>query len=102
MLGVVIRAFGISVGLFLCGCADLVARMDAPRPPQQTNLDERDENTCRSYGVVPEFHGYLECRKQLANERANAEAEAKAAAEADRQQDYNGMNDAGAGTMKGR
>jgi hypothetical protein len=98
MLGVVIRAFAISIGLFLCGCADLVARMDAPRQPQQTNFDEKDENICRSQGAVPEFPGYLECRKQLAAQRASAAA---AAAEANRQQG-DGMIDVGAGMATGR
>jgi hypothetical protein len=98
MLGVVIRALAISIGLFLCGCADQVARMDAARSPQQANFDEKDENTCRSRGAVPDFNGYLECRKNLADQRASAKAEA----EANRQQGNDGMIDVGAGTPTGR
>src|SRR5882724_887877 len=96
MIGVVIRTLAISTGLFLCGCADQIARMDAARPPQQANLDEKDENTCRSRGAVPGFNGYLECRKHLADQRASAKAEA----EANRQQD-DGAIDVGAGTTTG-
>jgi hypothetical protein len=98
MLGVVMRAFTIAIGLFLCGCADQVARMDAARQPQQANLDEKDENICRSRGAVPGFNGYPECRKNLADQRASAKAEA----EANRQQGGDGMIDMGAGTTTGR
>jgi hypothetical protein len=94
MLGVVIRAFAISIVLFLCGCTNIVDRMAAARPSQQSNLDEKDENTCRSRGAVPGFQGYDECRKNLADQRASD----KAAAEADRQQAI----DQGAGTPPGR
>jgi hypothetical protein len=96
MSGVVIRAFAISVSLFLCGCGDQLARFDVARQPQQSNFDEKDENTCRSRGAVPEFSGYVECRKQLADQRASAAAEA----EANRQQ--GGGVDVGAGTPTGR
>jgi hypothetical protein len=96
MLGVVIRVLAISISLFLCGCGDMLARLDIPRQPQQSNFDEKDENTCRSRGAVPEFSGYVECRRQLAEQRASAAAEA----EANRQQG-DGV-DAGAGTTTGR
>jgi hypothetical protein len=78
MLGVVIRAPAFFIVLFLCSCTEQVARMDAARPPQQANLEEKDENTCRSQGAVPGFQGYLECRKHLADQRASAAAEAEA------------------------
>jgi hypothetical protein len=97
MLGVVIRALAISISLFLCGCGDQIARFDVARQPQQSNFDQKDENTCRSRGAVPEFSGYVECRKQLADQRASAAAEA----EANRQQG-DGMIGVGAGTTTGR
>jgi hypothetical protein len=78
MRNIVICVLAISFGLFICGCAELVDRMDFGRQPQQTNLDVQDENICRSRGVTPEYYGFLECKKQIAAERASAEAAAKA------------------------
>jgi hypothetical protein len=78
MRNVVMRGLAISFGILICGCSELVDRLDVGRQPQRTNLDEQDENTCRSRGVTPEYYGYLECKKQLTDQRASAEAAAKA------------------------
>jgi hypothetical protein len=78
MRNVVVCGLVISSGLFVCGCAELIDRMDFGRQPQQTNLDVQDENICRSRGATPEYYGFLECKKQMAAERASAEAAAKA------------------------
>lgn len=83
MRNVVMRGLAISFGLLICGCSELVARLDTGRQPQQANLDEQDENTCRSRGVTPEYYGFLECKKQIANQRASAEARAKASRQED-------------------
>ena len=75
----VVCVLTISFGLLICGCAELIDRMDFGRQPQQTNLDAQDENICRSRGVTPDYYSiFLDCKKQLANERASAEAAAKA------------------------
>ena len=71
----------ISFGLFVCGCSELADRLDLGRRPQQSNLNDQDENTCRSRGATPEYYGFLECKKQMAEQRANAEAAAKASRE---------------------
>ena len=79
MRNVVTCVLAISAGLFVCGCSEVLDRMDFGRQPQQTNFDAQDENTCRGRGVSPEYsYGFDECKKQIANERARAEAAAKA------------------------
>jgi hypothetical protein len=78
MRNVVMRGLAIYFGLLVCGCSELVARLDAGRQPQQTNLDQQDENTCRSRGATPEYYGFLECKKLIADQRASDEAAAKA------------------------
>jgi hypothetical protein len=79
MRNVIVGVLAVSFGLFVCGCGELTARMDTGRPPQQTNLDQQDENACRSRGATPDYvYAFQECKKQMAYERANAEAEAKA------------------------
>ena len=78
MRNLVMRGLAISFGLLVCGCSELVARLDGGRQPQQANLNEQDENTCRSRGATPEYYGFLECKKQIADQRASAEATAKA------------------------
>jgi len=86
MRNIVMRGFAISFGLLVCGCSELIAHLDAGRGPQRANLDEQDENTCRSRGATPEYYGFLECKKQIADQRASAEAAAKAS----RQEDEDG------------
>jgi hypothetical protein len=78
MRNVVVCVLAMSFGLSVCGCGELADRLDIGRQPQQVNSNEQDENTCRSRGATPEYHGFLECKKQMADQRANAEAAAKA------------------------
>jgi hypothetical protein len=78
MRNVAMHGFAISFGLLICGCSELIDRLDVGRQPQRTNLDEQDENTCRSRGATPEYYSFLECKKQIAEQRASAEAAAKA------------------------
>jgi hypothetical protein len=79
MRNVVVGLPAIAFALFVSGCGELTARMDTGRPPQQSNLDQQDENVCRSRGATPDYvYGFQECKKQMANERASAEAAAKA------------------------
>ena len=78
MRNVVVGLRAIAFALLISGCGELTARMDPGQQPQQANVTERDENMCRSRGATPEYYGFLECKKQLANERASAEAAAKA------------------------
>lgn len=83
MRNVAMRGFAISFGLLICGCSELIDRLDVGRQPQRTNLEEQDENTCRSRGATPEYYGFLECKKQIADQRASAEAAAKASRQED-------------------
>jgi hypothetical protein len=78
MRNVVIGVFAISFGSLVGGCGDLLPRLDFPSPARSSNLDRQDENTCRSRGLAPDFQGYTECLRQLAEQRASDEAAAKA------------------------
>jgi len=83
MRNIIICALSISFGLSVCGCSDLTDRLDLhrfdfPHAAQQVTTDEQDENKCRSRGMTPDYQdAFVECKKQLAAERAEAEAAAK-------------------------
>src|SRR5690349_9076074 len=64
----------------LTGCAEYEAQQRAQAQAEANAIAANEDATCRSYGVEPGSPGYVQCRMNLQNQRAQVAANDRAIA----------------------
>jgi hypothetical protein len=64
----------------LAGCAEYEAKQREQAQAQAAAIAANEDATCRSYGAQPGSPGYIQCRMNLSNQRAQVDANDRAIA----------------------
>jgi hypothetical protein len=64
----------LCAAVFLSGCANFQARMEAQRQAKIAAKNADDDAQCRNYGAMPGTQTYTGCRMMIAMQRKDIEA----------------------------